>query len=151
MNTYEVNVWRTYHKYTTVTVDAENETEAGELAMDKADFSGSSLNPAETGYEEVIVIKSDELLAVNFFKEQGIRAYEDFGSVYVVLKENEQDYHIELSETEVRYRAGLMKSAENFVSEVDKPDIVEKLDDLEASTDAVSLALGNHGAYLSNV
>lgn len=47
MKTYEVGVWQTYSKFTTVTVQADNEVDAKSKAMKKADFDSVSLQADE--------------------------------------------------------------------------------------------------------
>ena len=49
MKTYEVEVWKTYIAYTTVTVQATDEDEAEKTALSQADFSLSSLQGDDEG------------------------------------------------------------------------------------------------------
>ena len=51
--TYEVEVWKTYIAYTTVTVEASSEDEAEKKAVEKAEFSAGSLHGDDEGVVSV--------------------------------------------------------------------------------------------------
>lgn len=64
MKTYEVEVWKTYTAYTTVTVQAADEDAAEEAALSQAEFSLSSLEGDDEGAVSISEIEETEVTEV---------------------------------------------------------------------------------------